>query len=282
MTDLNQRIELKYLIDEPLAKNVTQWARDQLGVDPHCVNGLADSYDIHTLYLDTPEYDLFHRTGVAGESKHRIRKYGRERTLWLECKRKKQDVVRKTRTAVHEADAIERLTNPAIETTSPNIRDRDPQLWCGDWFLERMRERRLVPAMQLYYRRFARESNIEGESLRLTIDSQLQATPVNGWNDSLLFGRMSTSAPITVSDQQILELKFHNHMPTLFKDLLRRFALSSRGFSKYRSAVSASGIAASNASPSNPLHGPQSGPAANDSTGSYDQLATDGECCTNA
>jgi hypothetical protein len=224
----DKRIELKYLLDEQLAQDVKVWARERLGRDPHCCESLVDSYDVHTLYLDTSTWDLYHRTGVVGSTKYRIRQYSHEETLWLECKRKKKDVVRKNRTAVPATEAADRLSGQLSS---------DHANWCGDWFVQRIADRSLRPAVQVHYRRFARTSTLEGESLRLTIDSHLQASRVSGWDDSLVRNQSSGERRQNVSPVQILELKFHNQMPWLFKELLRKFAIPASGFSKYRSAV---------------------------------------------
>lgn len=220
----DKRIELKYLLDAGLSLEVRAWAREHLGVDSHCHESLGDSYEVNTLYLDTPELDLFHRTGGIGSAKHRIRRYGNEATLWMETKRKKSNVVDKNRTAVNDDEVVSRLSDLS-----------DLRTWCGDWFAARIVERRLQPTVQVHYRRFARTSTLDGESLRLTIDSHLQVSPANRWNvaSSSEIGpqRIHSTAP------EILELKFHNQMPHLFKELLRTFAIPATAFSKYRTSV---------------------------------------------
>lgn len=224
----DKRIELKYVLDEQLAQKVKTWARERLGRDPHCCESLVDSYDVHTLYLDTPDWDLYHRSGVAGSTKHRVRRYSHEETLWLECKRKKKDIVHKNRTAVPQLEVVERFC------CEPSL---DGSTWCGDWFLKRVAERSLRPAVQVHYRRFARTSTLDGENLRLTIDSHLQASPVSDWDESLVSRHSNGELRRDVSEVQILELKFHNHLPWLFKELLKEFAIPASGFSKFRSAV---------------------------------------------
>ncbi len=223
----DQRIELKYLLDADLSQQVRQWARERLGVDAHCSDTFGDSYDVTTLYLDTPELDLFHRTGEIGKAKHRIRRYGDEPTLWVETKRKKSDVVNKNRTATNDGEVVARLSDLS-----------DPTAWCGSWFATRVSERRLQPTVQVHYRRFARTSTLGGENMRLTIDSQLQASAADGWNVASTSDAANQDR-IRATDAEILELKFHNTMPVLFKELLMTFAIPVTGFSKYRTAVNA-------------------------------------------
>ncbi|MEZ6134836.1 MAG: polyphosphate polymerase domain-containing protein [Pirellulaceae bacterium] len=233
---MDRRIELKYLLSEPLVQQVTGWAREHLGIDAHCCDRLVDSYDVHTLYLDSPNMDLYHRTGVAGSAKHRIRRYGHEPTVWLECKRKKNNVVRKHRTAVPDEQAFEQLS-----CRLPNEPEND-RTWCGEWFAKRMADRGLQPAIQVHYRRFARTATLANESLRLTIDSQLQASRVEGWHDSLINSRSNNEVRRDAPTVHILELKFHNRMPKLFKELLTQFLIPASRFSKYRTAVNTWGL----------------------------------------
>ncbi len=223
----NKRIELKYLLDTRLSLEVRQWACENLGVDGHCSECLGDSYEINTLYFDTPELSLFHRLSNAGKTKHRIRRYGDETTLWVETKRKKGNVVFKNRTASNESDVTGRLLN---------LGDDSP--WCGDWFASRILERHLQPTIQVHYRRFARTSTLDGQGMRLTIDSRLQASPANSFNVASSSDKVNRELRTNAASVEILELKFQNSMPHLFKQLLRMFSIPATGFSKYRTAVS--------------------------------------------
>ena len=54
------------------------WARQHLAFDPHADASLGNAYRIHTLYLDTAELDVFHRTASYGRRKFRLRRYGNE------------------------------------------------------------------------------------------------------------------------------------------------------------------------------------------------------------
>jgi len=232
----DRRIELKYRLASSLSGEVRHWAREHLGIDHHCPDADIDSYDVNTLYFDTPRYDLFHRSGLVGRTKHRIRRYGNEPTLWLESKRKKKDVVRKNRTSIAEGEVLARLPISLTDTFKhePQSQPQDCQTWCGEWFLQRIAERRLQPAVQVHYQRFARMTTWEGQSLRLTIDSQLQASEVDGWTVASTADAVNRKQ---IDSDEVLELKFYNHMPALFKSLLRTFPIAATGFSKYRTAA---------------------------------------------
>lgn len=219
-----KRIEMKFRLDATLADQVTEWARDHLGIDSNCVTATGDTYHINTLYLDNAELDLLHATGRIGRTKHRIRRYADEQTLWLETKRKKRMVVKKNRATVHELDfSADRSTCP-----------QDP--WCGDWFLDRIRRKGLQPVVQIAYRRFARTSVINGQNVRLTIDDSMTAATANGWT---VPSTTNFVPHVEFGDCKVLELKFNGPTPPIFKDLLRTFAIPASGFSKYRNAMQA-------------------------------------------
>lgn len=224
----DKRIELKYLVDPKLSLEIRSWAREHLGSDEFCNDDLGDSYDVNTLYLDTPELDLFHRTSQVGRAKHRIRRYGDEGTLWVETKRKKKCVVKKNRTATTQDEVVSHLSQCNSESESE---------WCGDWFATRVAERRMRPTIQVHYRRFARTSNIHGENLRLTIDSHMETSPARDWRVACTSDRNNRSERVKSTEVEVLELKFHNHMPPLFKELLRTYSIPTTGFSKYRTSV---------------------------------------------
>lgn len=239
MSDRNpeslQRIEMKFQLDAKQSQEIRCWAHRHLGVDRNCKSDSDDSYDLNTLYLDSSELDVFHHTGRTGYSKHRIRRYGNEQTLWLETKRKKQMVVSKNRTSVRETEYLSRCLHGSTND------------WCGNWFFDRITERMLLPQVQIGYRRFARVSTLDGESLRLTIDSQMKARSAQGWKLSESF--VNVADAISFADCEILELKFHGSMPWLFKELLRTFSISPTGFSKYRTAMANLGLATQNGEP---------------------------------
>ncbi|MFG0287856.1 MAG: polyphosphate polymerase domain-containing protein [Rhodopirellula sp. JB044] len=240
-----RRVEMKFMLDADLSEQVREWAIDRLGVDENCAADGSNSYDIQSLYLDTPDHDLYHRTGVIGKAKHRVRRYGSDEMLVLETKRKKNMVVRKNRTAVFESDFASGVLNLSRQSgggvaESNETSGETDEPWCGDWFLKRIAERRLFPATQIAYRRFARTSTVNGENLRLTIDSKMVARSPRGWSVAMPgdVRRADTCSGFrSLGEFEILELKFENQMPHLFKELLRSFPIPGTRFSKFRTAM---------------------------------------------
>jgi hypothetical protein len=71
--------------------------------------------------------------------------------------------------------------------------------------------------------------------LRLTIDSDLSARAADGWQvpASLLDGQS------LFDGQRIVELKFRETLPTLFRGLIQDLRLEPASFSKYRTSAAA-------------------------------------------
>lgn len=210
--------EVKFLVHRELASELLQSLREELPADPHCQPELGDAYQITSLYLDTPELRLFHRTGSGLSRKFRIRRYGQETTLYLEQKTKQQALVRKRRVAVGPEN-LEQLRAP-------------PADWNGGWFAERLHRRDLHPQCQLAYVRTARMLQTENGPIRFTIDQQLHAQRTN-----LFALSEGTQGPELLGDQRIVELKFRETMPAIFRELVSKFGLLPASISKYRLAM---------------------------------------------
>lgn len=215
--------EIKFILDENQGRDVRDWARTHLQPDPHASPENGYEYAVNSLYLDTPGFDIFHRTDGAQQSKYRLRRYGNEAVLWAELKRKRNGQVRKRRTSMAAGDL------QSILLAS------DDTAWDGDWFRRRINRLQLRPVCQVTYQRLACVGTSAYGSLRLTVDSQLHCRPVNDWTvpaQPLTSGRL-------LLNQQILELKFYETLPNAFRDLIRDLRLTMAICSKYRHSVEA-------------------------------------------
>ena len=74
-----------------------------------------------------------------------------------------------------------------------------------------------------------------GTTVRLTLDDSVAVAAIH----AVQFNE-SPALPI-LQQQAILELKFHGHLPTLFKRLIEELRLTSRTASKYRLGMTALG-----------------------------------------
>ena len=208
--------EIKFLVTPDVAAGIRQWARTHLDRDPHGSGAHGDEYETTSVYFDTVNHDVFHRRGSFGRSKYRIRRYGNADAAFLERKMRGAIVLAKRRTTA-EIATLDRLA----------FADIDPE-WPGYWFHRRVIARQLRPVCQVSYHRMARLITMNGDVVRLTLDSDLHARALR----DVRFLRPS-GASIT-DGRSILELKFVGPAPTLFRSLVERFSLTPQTASKYR------------------------------------------------
>lgn len=211
--------EVKFLINQSVAAEIKKWAKTWLAPDPH-----GETYRVNSIYFDTEDFDVLRHHGSFGRSKYRVRRYGSADGVFLERKLKNSGRVGKKRTQI----ALEEL--PRIAVPRP-----DPQ-WPGYWYHRRLLVRRLFPVCQIAYTRTARIAATESGTIRLTMDDQIVATPLNAFTFQPDGGGM-----LVRPGGVILELKYREK-PALFKQLIERFQLVPHGASKYRGACAALGL----------------------------------------
>jgi len=217
--------EVKFLVDHSTAQLVRDWARVHLSCDPNGGGPFSDEYRTTSLYLDTEQFDVFHRRGSFGRAKYRIRRYGDSTTLFLERKLKNRGLLHKRRTQVH-IESLDRLT----------LTDIGAHDWQGHWFHRRLLARRLRPVCEVSYLRTARTTLSGDGPVRVTIDEAVQAHPA----DSLRFA-MTPGTP-TLEQQCVLEVKYRASMPAILKQLAERFSLTPQPVSKYRLSIETLGL----------------------------------------
>ena len=211
--------EMKFPLRPSLAREVRDWARVHLDPDPHGTGEFKDVYEVTSIYLDTPGLDVFLGGSGMGRSKYRIRRYGSAQSVFLERKRKKAGVVQKWRTAVGSAELLH-LSHGCAGNS-----------WQGEWFRERLQFLHLGAVCQVRYDRTARVGTSPLGTIRLTLDEQLAALPQSQFRFDSSTARALAGAPV------ILELKYRQEMPAMFKQLVQQFRLEARPFSKYKLAV---------------------------------------------
>ena len=214
--------ETKFLVPAEFGEPLRQWARQHLTADPHGHGPHGDEYLTTTLYFDTPALDVFHRRGSYGRSKYRIRRYNGSADVFLERKLRRPRMLTKRRTPV-PVHALAQL-------------DADPGDWSGQWFHRRLALRKLRPVCEISYHRVAR--GIDGPSgpVRFTLDERLTAHGI----ERPAFGEGSDGRPF-VEGQLILELKYRQPAPAVFKRLVEEFGLVPCAVSKYRLGMTALG-----------------------------------------
>ncbi|MEK7468378.1 MAG: polyphosphate polymerase domain-containing protein [Planctomycetota bacterium] len=219
--------EVKFLLAAAKAAAVEAWARGNLGLDSHGDPALAGGYEVSTLYLDTPRFDVFHRAKELEGAKFRLRRYGSAGLVYLERKRRRGDRVQKRRSEVEEGD-LKRLASARAGTA-----------WPGDWFQDEIEARGFRPVCRLTYLRVAFFGASDHGHFRLTLDRAVRCGPADGWR----VGRVEDAgARPVVGGLVVCELKFRDAMPQPFKVLVAGLGLASRSVSKYRRACLAAGL----------------------------------------
>lgn len=219
--------ELKFELSQNDVARMKAWALRRLNPDPHSVDG---SYQVTSVYCDTPGFDVFHRSPGYKTSKLRLRRYGSASFVYLERKVKKGDRVRKRRVEV----APEELGRLAayVDGGTP------PAGWSAGWFLDHAVKKQVAPTCRVGYRRTAFFGTSGGQDVRLTIDENLIGTPTRGWEAQPLQEGIALLA-----GGALLELKFHDSMPELFRQLLPELPARTARVSKYRRCVRLCGLA---------------------------------------
>jgi hypothetical protein len=216
--------ELKFLIEPDKAAGIRSWARAHLTRDPHGTGPFGDEYDTASIYFDTRELDVLQRHGSYGRAKYRIRRYSQGDVVFLERKLRRPRIVAKRRTQATIADL-------------DRIEEGEPADWPGSWFLRRLAARHLKPACQVSYHRIARGALDNGGPARLTLDASIRAHVVTGV-------RFSEGDGTAVAETRlVLELKFRDTLPAVFKRLVAEFRLETQPASKYRFGMAALGHA---------------------------------------
>ena len=218
--------EIKFLLSPDQADAIHAGARRPMDPDPHGAGPFGDNYRTTSLYCDTPSFDVLHKRGSYGRGKYRIRVYGDGPTVFLERKLRTGFLVGKRRTRVALPDVA------ALDAESPD------SSFSGYWFHRRLRKRGLSPVCQIAYDRNARVLESPSGPLRLTIDQRLRACRADG------FRFLPADSMAAIVTRPILELKFRQAMPELFRRLVDEFGLLQSPVSKYRLAAARLGFPA--------------------------------------
>jgi hypothetical protein len=220
--------EIKFVLPAPLAEQVETWARRHLEFDPYTDPDRGHSYRVHTLYFDTPRLDMFCRVPGHKRHKFRVRRYGFEPLVYLERKSRTGDRVVKRRT---------RIVGDELTLLAAGLDDWG---WPGHWFRRRLEFRGLRPTCRVSYDRVAHVGRSPTGTLRLTLDRHVRCAPADG----LAVGELPVAGhPLAgrpaLNGEVIVELKYREAMPALFKGLLIELGLAPRQASKYRLGATA-------------------------------------------
>jgi len=228
------RYELKYLVTEETAAKVRDFVRCYIGLDEYGVGRPNYSYDVHSLYLDSDNLEIYWRTvnGDKNRFKLRLRYYSDnpKSPVFFEIKRRMKDVILKQRCGVtHEAVPLLLAGQLPDEK---HLLSKDPSnLVAIQRFQLLMLDLHAKPKSHIYYLREAYVA--DNDEVRVTMDrnvfSEAHLKP------SL---KVKMKKPVhSYAGEVILELKFTNRFPNWFRDLVRMAEAMQTGAAKYLSGV---------------------------------------------
>jgi hypothetical protein len=222
-TPMECRYETKFLLLPDRVSDVVGWGDSRLERDPH--GGADGDYQVSSLYFDSPDLEIYRMTQAGAVDKYRVRRYGSEDVLHLECKSKRQDRTMKWRTTIPAAEL------PRVEHA------RGTECWAGDWYADALRARSLRPVCHVAYSRRAWSGCVEGEYVRVTLDQALRCQRAEGLTAQL------PGPGIPLLEGCVLEVKFARSLPDAISRWTTALGLEPQRLSKYRRAVEVCGLA---------------------------------------
>ncbi len=234
--DLNdfRRCELKYTVPGSLALAIRDYIQPLFSLDEHA-SSKQGGYLVNNVYLDTPGLRFYYDTKFRQETrlKPRVRYYGPEpdNFLALEVKHRHNAISWKRRRqipadewpGVLEVSKSERTTPSFIDL--PETFEEVNHLYCT------------APVLHVRYFREPYTSDVD-EYGRITFDRALRyrlahgSSELRGSDDDMTY--YGDQASVQEEDSPVvLEIKTAAFIPHWATDLIRRFSLVQRGYSKY-------------------------------------------------
>lgn len=223
------RFEIKYRINEDRAQEVREWIHriGHLKADEYGEGGSA-AYNVHSLYLDTPGWGIYKETRAGLQHRYKLRarcyEWGPNAKVFMEVKHRAEEYMWKTRALVTKADAVRILNNevPRDAKSSPELEN----------FRGLMDKRGAIPRAWVTYRRHAYLGGTR-DLVRVTFDTRIRAAPPTlDMNEPPKWYTVPESAGL-----EILELKYTGSYPAWVGDMVRRFDLERKAFSKFRYGI---------------------------------------------
>ena len=228
------RYELKYLIDEPCARQVRDFVRSYLVRDGHARAGMGFAYPIYSIYLDDAGFGLYRATVQAQKNRFKLRiRYYDDRDadgpLFFEIKRRVNDIIMKERAVVRRGELAALLHGACtLRDACVDPGDAESHGVLGEFF--RLRDAiNASPNIIVYFQREAWVSptgkKLDG-NVRVTFDRRAAVAPFAGtlspphWTDARV-------------PEVILELKFDDRFPRWMHELVTCCDLHRSSMGKY-------------------------------------------------
>ncbi len=236
-----ERYEYKYVIPSDLLDPIRSCIAPYCDMDPYAARESGRFYAIRTLYLDSDDYRTFRdkEDDVTHRFKLRVRTYGRDSAgpVKFEVKRRFNDVFLKSSVVVPADDWPRLLRGPA---GGPPVGLTAAERSAFDHFLRLTLMLAARPKMLIRYERQAYRSRID-PYVRISFDRHIRHQPTGSYDLSGAPWRWASCGGIDLpgwtGEHVVMEFKFKHGAPIWLSDMIRRFELVRRGFSKYCLAV---------------------------------------------
>jgi hypothetical protein len=230
-----QRFENKYLLSESLAVKIRDFVSGFLELDENGIGKPDFSYPVHSLYLDSNNLATYWMTinGDKNRYKLRLRFYNDSPAtpVFFEIKRRMDNCMIKQRGGVFKS-AVPQLLAGDLPTPDMLVAQDPKHEFAVCNFLELMRALNAEPKAHVAYEREA-WVHPEHDNFRVTFDRRVRvearAEPV--------FTTEMIAPKYPFGKEVILELKFTNRYPELFRAVVERFCLMQCGAAKYCEGV---------------------------------------------
>jgi len=229
-----QRYELKYTITETLAAEIREHITNICKLDKHVRPG-ESGYIVNNLYFDTYDLKFYYDTKFRKLTRYKVRArfYGEQATdfIWPEIKYRHGSVIWKMRYNI-PIDCWPMLFCPQKAERKPSLIKKHL-----DSFDDLIFWYDAQPMLHVRYFREPYVTELE-EYGRITFDRQLCCRAMEGSIDLAYQERdmLYYDDPINAKDPDspvILEIKVETFVPRWAIELIHKFNLTHRGFSKY-------------------------------------------------
>jgi hypothetical protein len=236
MEDLSdiRRYELKYAVTESIAARIKEYIAPICALDRHVPAG-ETGYTVNNLYFDTAGLKFYHDTKFRKPMRYkaRARYYGPAPLdwVWPEIKYRQGSIIWKKRYRIAIDQFPTLFTCRKAEDGEPVIKTR------LDRFEELLHWYDAQPVLHVRYFREPFVTTLETYG-RVTFDRRLCYRPVHG-SISLDYREQDMvyyDDPVTTQNPDspvLLEIKIETHVPLWVIEMIRKFDLVQRPFSKY-------------------------------------------------
>lgn len=237
---ISKRYELKFPISLTLKKQILEQLQHALVRDK---NGLNAGYRVSSQYFDSPDLTAY-REKLDGErvrKKYRLRYYTRGEgedveisSAYMEIKHRINNTVYKERVRLRKDGAEAILADSRqLRQINEHVVDEDQKKKAT---IESIFRAASVPGFSrvnvITYLREAWEGEIDSR-MRITYDTKCRVLLPEQY---LLVGS-STGSSILPEEQTLMEVKFNHAIPRWVRDIIGKFGISLRRFSKYAAGV---------------------------------------------